>query len=1251
VSLSGSGGMGKSALAAHFATEYQQHFPHGVIGLRVEDKDMNTIAREFVLELYKYTHQDLDPEDERPAATLMEEAFGQLKMLLIFDNVDRAEALQPLIPTVGQSAVIITTRDRSLPVALQVPQDGILDVPVLPSEDSLELLKRILGEERVNVEIEAAYDIIQIVESLPLALQIAGASLKMQHQRSLSDYAASLGQEKKRLGRLNFGDNQQHLNLRASFELSLNLLDPDTKQFFACLSVCGRDGFSRRATMAAAGLIDEYDAQDFLTRLYRLSLINYAEAGENRYVLHSLIRLFAQEIAENVGVLESARANHAHFFIDLISQATLATRIDAERISEDVDDIILAVDWLSKQENQDYGFALDLLPIFQKFGYWQKALELVKKFCRIAEAREDWYGAVKFKLKQAKYSDLLGESEKANEVIRLVKESMLSKVEDSTLRLRCEAKWCVTVRGVLLSQDLIDEAITVMQRAVEIDEILGDSNRLELSLNLLSRLLQRNQQWSEAVEVLQRAIEIVEALENPQQLSISLTTLGGLLQQCQRFDEAIDALQRAVTVAETSDNPQQLNYSLNVLGGVLQQCQRWDEAIDALQRAVTVAETSDNPQQLNYSLNVLGGALQQCQRWDEAIDALQRAVTVAETSDNPQQLNYSLNVLGGVLQQRQRWDEAIDVLQQAVTVAESIDDLQAINISSTVLGNLLKQQHRWEEAIDMQQKAVNAAEELKDSQELSFSLNVLGKTLQQCQRWNEAIEVLQRAAAVADTSENFQSLKISLIALGNLLKDQQCWDAAVDVLTRNVNVAEKMEDLQELNFSLTALGEVFQQCQRWDEAIEVLKRAVTAAEALENPQKLNYSLNVLGGVLQQRQRWDEAIDVLQQAVTVAETSDNPQQLSYSLNALGGLLQQRQRWEEAIEILERAVTAAEILDNPQNLCISLTTLGGVLQQRQRWEEAIEVLDRAVEVADTNHAHSALAVALSQQGRVLQLCHLPQKAEVVLQRGLDIAEDLKDTRSLGIILNTLGGVYKDLRQWPEAERCFRRCFDLAYKEKNITGQAIALNGLGQVLEKQGGEKFDLALAAFRKSIELGEQDNNQSHLAKVHTALGQALSRRNRIDEAILHLKQAFDIDVANRNSRGLSLIMLYLSQLLTRQGRTDEAIQYTQRAMEAAPAHQKLQLLYRQLTGTAEAGGDFPAKQGIVKLIRRNAEGIRYGYITPADGSRDIYFLEGFIDSNIIDLLDSGTLVEVEVKQQNKGPCASIIQILPDIGEI
>ena len=72
---------------------------------------------------------------------------------------------------------------------------------------------------------------------------------------------------------------------------------------------------------------------------------------------------------------------------------------------------------------------------------------------------------------------------------------------------------------------------------------------------------------------------------------------------------------------------------------------------------------------------------------------------------------------------------------------------------------------------------------------------------------------------------------------------------------------------------------------------------------------------------------------------------------------------------------------------------------------------------------------------------------------------------------------------------------------------------------------------------------------------------------------------------------------------------------------------------------------------MVKYVRQNQAGVRYGHIAPADGSQDIYFREGFVDKDVLDLLDQGTLVGVEVKQQDKGPCAASIWVLPEIGEI
>jgi tetratricopeptide (TPR) repeat protein len=122
--LSGSPGVGKSALAVHFATLFRDRFADGVIGIRVEDKTADAIAREFARTSAKTRGEPFDVEDERDAATIMQSVFSDRKVLLIFDNADKAN-VRRLIPG-GHSRTIITTRDRGLLVQLDIPPAATL---------------------------------------------------------------------------------------------------------------------------------------------------------------------------------------------------------------------------------------------------------------------------------------------------------------------------------------------------------------------------------------------------------------------------------------------------------------------------------------------------------------------------------------------------------------------------------------------------------------------------------------------------------------------------------------------------------------------------------------------------------------------------------------------------------------------------------------------------------------------------------------------------------------------------------------------------------------------------------------------------------------------------------------------------------------------------------------------------------------------------------------------------------------------
>ena len=149
-------------------------FPDGVIGLRVDGKDNDIIAREFARNIGEI----IEPDDERDAPSIMQSIFGGREALLIFDNAENA-SLRALIPG-GRSSVIITTRDRGLPILLEVPAAARVDVPALAEDRGTELLRRRLGD-RVDSEIDSAGRIVGLVGGLPLALQIVASLLESHH--------------------------------------------------------------------------------------------------------------------------------------------------------------------------------------------------------------------------------------------------------------------------------------------------------------------------------------------------------------------------------------------------------------------------------------------------------------------------------------------------------------------------------------------------------------------------------------------------------------------------------------------------------------------------------------------------------------------------------------------------------------------------------------------------------------------------------------------------------------------------------------------------------------------------------------------------------------------------------------------------------------------------------------------------------------------------------------------------------------
>jgi len=800
VGLAGTGGIGKSALSCHFAELHKDDFPDGVIGLRVDlrtkRKDVDTIAREFA----RCCGEEIEPEDERDASTIMQDVFRHRRALLIFDNADDA-TVRLLLPGGDRCAVIVTTRDRGLPVLLHIPEEGTIDLPPLPDPDSVRLLERLLGEERIAAERATVYEIISLVGNLPLALQIVGATLRMQPWRSLTDYAVSLREERVRLEKLRIrGD--PHLDVRASFSLSLKLMESQEIDFFACLSVCAEDGFSVQAAMTA-GDCNEATAHERLSYLYRLSLLNRSQVGTNRFLFHPLIRLFAEELAGKRALRDEAAERHADFFVELVKSSDVSDRAVASVLAEELNDIILAAEWLQRQGRADYEFVIQLEPFFERYGHWQHATSLMSGFLSLAERIEDWNAAVQLRIQQAKYLSLRSEWSQALETLGPIKD-IVGRIEVEAIRQRCEAMWLNTLGGVLQRQGRFDEAVDAFQCSYDLLVELGDQRGQAMVLNSLGGVLQRLGRFDEAVDAFQHSAAIEEQFGNRRGLAMVLNSLGGVLQRQGRFDEAVDAFQRSAAIEERLGNQRGQAMVLNSLGGVLQRQGRFDEAVDVFQRSYDLLVELGDQRGLAMVLNSLGGVLQRQGRFDEAVDAFQRSHAISEELGDQRSLAMVLNSLGGVLQRQGRFDEAVDVFQRSYDLLVELGDQRGQAMVLNSLGGVLQRQGRFDEAVDAFQRSVQIGGKLGGRRHLAMVHTSMGKALLSHGDTEEAAAELRKGFEIDEGLRNRRGMGIVTPVLIQTLVKLGRGDEALAYCQRALAIAPKNGRLLKLRDQLSS---------------------------------------------------------------------------------------------------------------------------------------------------------------------------------------------------------------------------------------------------------------------------------------------------------------------------------------------------------------------------------------------------------------------------------------------------------------
>ncbi|MFF4589015.1 BTAD domain-containing putative transcriptional regulator [Streptomyces sp. NPDC001388] len=288
--LAGIGGVGKTTLAVHVAHQARPAFPDGQLYVDLQGAGARAAEPETVLGAFLRalgTAESAIPDSLEERAALYRSVLDGRRVLVLLDNARDAAQVRPLLPGAEGCAALVTSRVRMVDLA----GAHLVDLDVMSPDEALALFTRIVGEERVASEREAALDVVAACGFLPLAIRIAASRLAARRTWTVSVLAAKLADERRRLDELQAGD----LAVKATFELGYGALEPSQARAFRLLGLADGPDISLAAAAAVLDLPPE-DTEDLLESLVDTSLLESAAPG--RYRFHDLVRLYARACAE-----------------------------------------------------------------------------------------------------------------------------------------------------------------------------------------------------------------------------------------------------------------------------------------------------------------------------------------------------------------------------------------------------------------------------------------------------------------------------------------------------------------------------------------------------------------------------------------------------------------------------------------------------------------------------------------------------------------------------------------------------------------------------------------------------------------------------------------------------------------------------------------------------------------------------------------------------------------------------------------
>ncbi len=365
LTLTGTGGTGKTRLALRVATEVMDAFADGVYFVDLAPLSDHTLVAKAIAGALGVVENSTEP-----LLHTLKRALAQRELLFLIDNFEHVIMAAPLVSDLLSACphlkVLVTSREslrltgeQEYPVPpLSLPIADTVSIQNLAESEAGALFVQRAQMTRPHFAVSdaSAPAIAQIctrLDGLPLAIELAAARCKLLTPQALLERLAGT-RDNSPLRALGSGSRDappRHRTLWDTMAWSYNLLVEDEKRLFARLAVF-RGGRSLDAIEAICSENLSTDVFDTLASLVDKNLVQQKETpgGEPRFVLLEMIHEYARERLEASDEAEAMRRRHAEYFVALAERGEPELRLSrydywCQRFERELDNLRAALEW------------------------------------------------------------------------------------------------------------------------------------------------------------------------------------------------------------------------------------------------------------------------------------------------------------------------------------------------------------------------------------------------------------------------------------------------------------------------------------------------------------------------------------------------------------------------------------------------------------------------------------------------------------------------------------------------------------------------------------------------------------------------------------------------------------------------------------------------------------------------------------------------------------------------------------------